>query len=74
MKIDLINNFIQEELKKRNLFEVNAIEAGKWLDEAGILKDTPTRAGKPLRDLLRDKKIKNAFQRSATYWIITRDD
>ena len=74
MDIDKINNFIQMELKKRNLFEVNAIEAAKWLDEADLLKDSKDRPGLQLRDLLRDKKIKNAFQRSATYWIITRED
>jgi hypothetical protein len=74
MNIDKINEFIQNELKKRNLFEVTAVDAAVWLDKAGLLKDSTDRPGLPLRDLLRDKKIKNAFQRSSQFWIITRED
>lgn len=73
-QINEINDYIQSQLIKRNLFEVSAITAGHWLDEAGILKDMPKRAGKPLRDLLRDNQIRNAIQKEANYWFIQRDE
>lgn len=73
-EINLINDFIQKTLKDRNLSEVTAVDAASWLDEASLLKDTPTRPGKPLRDLLNKKKIKNALQRNATYWYILRGE
>jgi hypothetical protein len=73
-KINEINKYIQEQLVKRELFEVDAVKAAYWLDDAGILKDTPKRPGKPLRDLLRDKLIRNSFQRTANYWFIQRGE
>ena len=52
-----ISDFIQSELKRKGLEFVTAVEAGEWLDRAGKLKDSKDRPGKPLRDLLRAKKI-----------------
>jgi hypothetical protein len=39
------------------------VEAAVWLDEAGVLKDSRTRPGLPLRELLRAGKIPHAEQR-----------
>lgn len=69
-KADSINEFLQSELSKRNLASVTAVEAAKWLDKAGLLKDSTDRPGKPLRDLLRAGKIKGAVQGSDSRWEI----
>ena len=60
--IDKINTFLQKELIKRRQPEVPAVEAAGWLDRAGLLNDSPTRPGLPLRNLLRSKKILGQVQ------------
>lgn len=57
-----INNYLQEELSRRNKATVDAVEAAGWLDKANLLKDSKSRPGKPLRKLLRDGQIKGAVQ------------
>ena len=72
--INDINQFLQNKLNEQELSEVSAVDAAYWLDEAGILKDTKDRPGKPLRDLLRDNKINNAIQKNARFWFILRTE
>jgi len=69
-KVDSINAFIQSELTKRGLTSVVAVEAAIWLDKAGLLKDSESRPGKPLRDLLRAGAINRAVQDSSRRWVL----
>jgi hypothetical protein len=55
--------FLQRRLDQSGLDEVMAVEAAVWLDDAGVLKDSRTRPGLPLRELLRAGKIPDAEQR-----------
>lgn len=61
--IELIIKTIDEYLEKNNLTEITAVEANKVLEQAGILNDYSQRAGKPLRELLRDGLIPTAEYR-----------
>ncbi|MFX4263085.1 hypothetical protein ACOBQJ_12935 [Pelotomaculum propionicicum] len=70
-----VNSFLQKELIRRSLNRVNAVEAARWLDEAGILNDSIHRRGKPLRNLLREGKILGSVQeppRPNGRWFIER--
>jgi hypothetical protein len=70
-----INEFLQDELSRRGLPEASAVEAASWLEEAGLLSDSETRPGKPLRDLLRDGAIDASEQRPPRKngrWFIVR--
>ncbi|MDY6827480.1 MAG: hypothetical protein SVV67_10000 [Bacillota bacterium] len=49
MQLDDINSFLQKKLKKEKLEKVQAVEAAKWFDEEGLLKDDPGRSGRILR-------------------------
>ena len=76
-EIERINNYLQSCLREFGRAEVSAVEAAKWLDRADLLKDSPTRPGKPLRDLLRAEKILGQEQRpnrKCGNWWITRVD
>lgn len=68
--IQRVNDFIQAELRKRKLDRVTAVEAAQWLDKAGILKDSASRPGKPLRDLLRAGEITGQEQEANNRWFI----
>ncbi len=48
---------------------LTAVEAAAYLDKKGILKDSTTRPGKPLRELLRAGKIPHAY-RDGVHWKI----
>ena len=61
-----ISSHIQLRLRRAGLTEVTAIEAAQWLDDDGVLKDSPDRPGKPLRHFLREALIANAEQRPST--------
>jgi hypothetical protein len=68
--------FLQRRLDQSGLDEVTAVEAAVWLDDAGLLKDSPTRPGLPLRQLLRAGKILQAEQRPPSpngRWYIVRE-
>jgi len=55
--------------------EVAAVEAARWLDSAGVLSDSDSRPGLPLRNLLRAGAIAGADQRPPTKhgrWFIVR--
>lgn len=61
--ITRISSFLQAELHRRGLDSVTAVEAARWLDEAGILADSRHRHGLPLRDILRADKSRIAGAR-----------
>lgn len=65
-----ISTFIQDELRKRNASCVKAVDAARWLNGAGILEDSTTRPGKPLRDLLRAGTIVGQRQEPNGRWFI----
>lgn len=70
-----ISAFLQDELRRRGLHEVDAVEAATWLDAAHVLKDSRSRPGLPLRDRLRARAITGAEQRSPRpygRWFIVR--
>jgi|GEM_PF-1084008 len=50
--------------------EVTAVEAAQELDRLGLLRDSPTRRGKPLRDLLRAGSIDHSRQDAGRWWFI----
>ncbi len=71
--LDAINRYIQARRHREELERVTAIEANRWLAEAGLLRDETDTPGKPLRDLLRGHKIWGAWQdppRSHGQWFI----
>jgi hypothetical protein len=72
-----INAVLQAQLRRQHMDEVTAVEAARWLDAAGVLKDSDARPGLPLRNLLRAGRIDGAIQRPASpfgRWHITRTD
>jgi len=72
-----IDRFLQVELVRRRLGEVSAVEAAAWLDEQGLLSDSPSRPGLPLRKLLRAGQLRSGEQRPPQRhgdWFIVRGD
>lgn len=70
-----INGYLQGRLRDLDRHEVPAVEAARWLDDAGLLNDSEARPGLPLRNLLRDGQILGADQRPTRRhgrWFITR--
>lgn len=67
-----IGEFLQLVLRVRHLQEVTAVSAAAWLDAVGILRDSKSRPGKPLRDLLRAGEIPGQVQLRNGRWYITR--
>lgn len=49
---------------------IAAVEGARELDRLGLLPDSPTRPGKPLRELLRAGAIDNANQDDGRFWFI----
>ena len=74
MEIDAINVYLQQQLRIRGLDSATAVEAARWLDEAGLLKDSPHRPGLPLRNLLRGGRILGQRQEVNHRWFIDRHD
>lgn len=68
-----ITTFLDEYLEKSNRKSIGADEANELLAKSGILKDNKSRAGKPLRDLLRKGTLPHAFQMDGkgSSWIIS---
>src|SRR5512142_2854746 len=52
-----ISVFLQNQLSRRSLDEVPAVEAAQWLDKVNLLQDSRSRPGLPLRNLLRAGKV-----------------
>lgn len=67
---DAIAVFLQSRLELSGLQEVTAVDAARWLDEAGVLRDSTSRPGQPLRILLRAGAIPKAEQRSGRWFIL----
>ena len=70
-KIESIIVAIDNYLKKENKLEATPTELSPYLDKIGLLKDSESRKGKPLRDLLRKNKIPQAYQ-NGSRWIIPK--
>lgn len=67
--------FLDDELRERDLDEVEAVEAAAWLDEAGLLADSASRRGLPLRRLLRAGVLPHVVQRPPVpngRWFVVR--
>jgi hypothetical protein len=60
-----VNSVLQCELRRRGLDEVSAVEAALWLEATGVLADSASRPGLPLRRMLRAGSIDGAEQRPA---------
>lgn len=54
-KLKKISDCIQKKLKISGSEWVSAIEAAQWLEQEGILKDSMSRPGLPLRNILRNE-------------------
>lgn len=62
MAINKLINFLDDYLTKSRRTSIDPVEANALLEKAGLLLDSKTRAGKPLRDLLRKGKLPHAYQ------------
>jgi hypothetical protein len=69
-----INLAIQEQLAARSISDASAVEAARWLDEQGLLADSDSRPGKPLRDLLRRGLIEGQRLDPNGRWHISRSE
>ncbi|MBL7075388.1 helix-turn-helix domain-containing protein [candidate division KSB1 bacterium] len=65
-----INRFLQAELERQQRDEVTAVDGARWLEKAGILKDSERLPGLPLRNFLRSGKIVGAKQAYNKRWAI----
>jgi hypothetical protein len=72
MDIETINDHIQQQLRIRGMHSVSAVQAAGWLEEAGLLGDSPHRPGLPLRNLLRGGHIVGQRQEPNHRWFIDR--
>ena len=71
LRVDaVISDFIQDELKRKKLASVTAIEAAGWLDRAGILRDSTLSPGLPLRKRLRKGMVRGQRQEAGRWWHI----
>jgi hypothetical protein len=67
-----INNYIQRRLQQENLDAVSLKEAATWLAGEGILKDSGSSPGYPLRRHVKKGNIIGICKKDQKYWIITR--
>jgi hypothetical protein len=67
-----INRFLAQKIVDENITEIDAVSAARWLDKAGLLKDSAHRLGLPLRKHLRAGKINGAYQYPNHRWVIRR--
>lgn len=72
MDLEAINDHLQDQLRIRGRNEVTAVEAARWLDEAGLLKDSDHHPGLPLRNLLRANQIVGQRQEANGRWFIDK--
>ncbi len=63
-----IDSLIERTVSKNGY--VTAVEAAEELDKLGILEDSKTRKGKPLREILRAGKLPQARKEDGTHWYI----
>lgn len=71
-KVITINNFIQSFLESNDLDSITPVRIAVELEKVGILKDSRSRPGLPLRRLIRDGKINGAWQDESKRWHIDR--
>lgn len=59
-------------IEKNNIEELNPVDANYVLAKKGVLRDSDSRPGKPLRNLLRKGKLPHAYQPGGkgTGWVI----
>lgn len=67
--IESINAELKRRLNQGGLERVTAVEAARWLDAAGVLRDSPDRPGLPLRKLLREGRIAGQQQDDGKWFI-----
>lgn len=65
--IDFLDNY----MVKNHINTISAVEANALLAKAGLLRDSKSRPGAPLRELLRKGKLPHAYQ-NGSIWIIPR--
>lgn len=65
-----INRALQAIACRRADGEVTAVEAAKELDHLGLLRDSPSRPGKPPRDVLRAGRIAHSRQEAGRWWFV----
>jgi hypothetical protein len=72
MDINAIILKIDEFLEKTGKKSTDPVEANEMLEKAGLLNDSDTRKGKPLRELLRRGLIRHAYQPGGprSSWVI----
>jgi len=68
-EIDRIIYEIDEFLETRNQKTTTPVEINTYLERKGILKDSPTRPGKPIREILRRGEIPHAYQNGVKWFI-----
>ena len=65
-----IDSFIQSQLRKRRLKEVNPVQASEWLVEEGLRKNVGSRPGGYLRGLCRRGLITGAKKEGSKWKIL----
>ncbi|MCE5200754.1 MAG: mismatch-specific DNA-glycosylase [Armatimonadota bacterium] len=68
--MNTINRYLQDRLKRESLYKVTAIQAALWLHQADLLKDSASRPGLPLRNLLRKGQVRGQHQEPNGRWYI----
>lgn len=71
-KVIRVNNYIQAYLENNGLASITPVEIARKLDSDGILFDSPSRPGLPLRNLIREGRIEGAWQDESRRWHIDR--
>ena len=76
MDISAIIRKMDEFLEKTGKNSTDPAEANEMLEKAGLLRDSDTRPGKPLRDILRTGSIKHAYQTGGkgSSWVIPHSE
>lgn len=68
--IDSIIKYLDDYLVETGQKELNAVDANKLLAKANLLRDSKSRLGKPLRELLRVGQLPHAYQVNGRFWYI----
>lgn len=71
---ELIISVLDNYIERNGIYTLTAVEAAEILDKAGILNDSLSRPGKPLRDILRVGEIEHAYQLSNGRWFIPHSE
>lgn len=70
--VERINAYLQQYLEAGGMYKLSAVDAARVLDRAGLLSDSKSRPGRPLRELLRRGRIRGAAQEANGRWFIRR--